>query len=76
MTLIQTSLPPDLPDPPQEYDPVYMSRVLDLLSQALFALSMRRPIIGTTINLSRLPTSATGLRTGDLWNDGGTVRIV
>jgi hypothetical protein len=28
------------------------------------------------INMSALPTSATGLSAGDLWNDGGTLKIV
>ena len=30
---------------------------------------------GTRINFANLPTSATGLTTGDLWNDGGTLKI-
>lgn len=33
-------------------------------------------IYARTANLSALPTSATGLDSGDLWNDGGTVKIV
>jgi hypothetical protein len=28
------------------------------------------------INMSSLPTSATGLSAGDIWNDGGTLKIV
>jgi hypothetical protein len=28
------------------------------------------------VNMSSLPTSATGLSSGDLWNDGGTLKIV
>jgi hypothetical protein len=28
------------------------------------------------INMSALPTSATGLSAGDIWNDGGTLKIV
>jgi hypothetical protein len=28
------------------------------------------------VNLSRLPTSSSGLSSGDLWNDSGTVKIV
>jgi len=27
------------------------------------------------MNLGNLPTSATGLTTGDLWNDAGTIKI-
>tara|TARA_R100000329_G_scaffold36828_1_gene34729 strand:+ start:309 stop:470 length:162 start_codon:yes stop_codon:yes gene_type:complete len=30
---------------------------------------------GTTITLTNLPTSATGLETGALYNDGGTVKV-
>ena len=30
---------------------------------------------GTRINFANLPTSATGLTTGDLWNDAGTLKI-
>ena len=28
------------------------------------------------INMSGMPTSSAGLASGDLWNDGGTVKIV
>ena len=31
---------------------------------------------GGKVNLSNLPTSAAGLSTGDLWNNGGTISIV
>ena len=31
---------------------------------------------GMNANLGVLPTSSTGLQAGDLWNDGGTVKIV
>jgi hypothetical protein len=29
----------------------------------------------TRVNISNLPTSASGLASGDLWNDGGTLKI-
>ena len=32
-------------------------------------------VSGTTINFANLPTADTGLATGDLWNDGGTLKI-
>jgi hypothetical protein len=31
---------------------------------------------GTKITLTSLPTSSTGLESGALWNDSGTVKIV
>lgn len=33
-------------------------------------------IKATDINFTNLPTSATGLSAGDVWNDGGTLKIV
>jgi len=38
-------------------------------------LSSTGATLGGQINLPNLPTSATGLTTGDLWNDGGTLKI-
>jgi hypothetical protein len=36
----------------------------------------RVTVKSNTLNLASIPTSATGLVAGDLWNDGGSVRIV
>lgn len=36
----------------------------------------RMRIKPNTINFSSLPTSSSGLSAGDLWNDGGTIKIV
>lgn len=33
-------------------------------------------IKATSINFSGLPTSTTGLKTGDVWNDSGTLKII
>ena len=32
-------------------------------------------IKGTTVNIRSLPTSATGLSSGDIWNDAGTLKV-
>lgn len=44
----------------------------------LFTNSTRRITIDRdgTLNLSGLPTSSAGLSSGDVWNDGGTLKIV
>ena len=44
----------------------------------LFIAQERNPgeLRGTKITLTELPTSSTGLETGSLWNDSGTVKIV
>lgn len=65
-----------LPDPPDVYDPKYMNKLVSALERILVELQTPGHVAGTTANFSRLPTSATGLRSGDLWNDAGTIKIV
>ena len=47
-------------------------------SLELFISQERNPgeLRGTKITLTNLPTSATGLESGALYNDSGTVKIV
>jgi len=68
--------PPRLPEPPREYSQRYTQDLLRALE--LFIQQERNPgeMRGTKITLTNLPTSATGLETGALYNDGGTVKIV
>jgi hypothetical protein len=68
--------PPRLPDPPQDYDSLYMNDLIRTLE--VFIQQERNPgeLRGTKITLTDLPTSATGLETGALYNDSGTVKIV
>lgn len=67
--------------PTQTNAPVtYNSRAFNLLLRAIYMcfseLKGPGPIYGTTINLANLPTSSAGLKTGDVWNDAGTLKIV
>jgi|TARA_R100001510_G_scaffold29889_1_gene26551 hypothetical protein len=68
--------PPRLPEAPREYSIQYMSDLLRALE--LFIAQERNPgeLRGTKITLTNLPTSATGLESGALYNDSGTVKIV
>ena len=68
--------PPRLPEAPTEYSPQYMSDLLRALE--LFIAQERTPgeMRGTKITLTNLPTSASGLEVGALYNDSGTVKIV
>lgn len=68
--------PERLPSAPEQYDPAFLDRLIGLLDQHLAQGNARRRILGTNINLSDLPTSATGLRTGDVWNNAGVLNIV
>lgn len=67
--------PPRLPEAPQQYSQQYMEDLLRSLE--IFIQQERTPgkLRGTTITLTDLPTSSTGLETGTLWNDAGTVKV-
>lgn len=67
--------PPRLPEPPIEYTQQYMADLIRSLQT--FIEQERNPgeIRGTRITLTDLPTSATGLETGTLYNDSGTVKV-
>jgi len=68
--------PPRLPEPTREYSQVYMQDLIRALE--IFIEQERNPgeLRGTKITLTQLPTSATGLESGALYNDSGTVKIV
>ena len=68
--------PPRLPDAPEGYSQEYMEDLVRALE--VFIQQERNPgeLRGTKITLTDLPTSATGLETGALYNDSGTVKIV
>ena len=67
--------PPRLPEAPTQYTQQYMEDLLRSLE--IFIQQERTPgdIRGTTITLTDLPTSATGLEAGTLYNDAGTVKV-
>jgi hypothetical protein len=67
---------PRLPTAPEDYSQVYMQDLLRALE--VFMQQERNPgeLRGTKITLTSLPTSSTGLESGALWNDSGTVKIV
>ena len=67
---------PRLPEPPAEYNQQYMA---DLLRAVQFFMEQERnpgELRGTKITLTELPTSASGLETGALYNDSGPVKVV
>lgn len=67
---------PILPSPPDQYDPQYMALLINELERFIRALNNSEKITVKTVKLTNLPTSATGLSTGDLWNSAGTVKVV
>jgi|TARA_A100001037_G_scaffold276701_1_gene276171 hypothetical protein len=67
---------PRLPEPPENIDRRYMEDLIRTLQ--VFITQERNPgeMRGTRLTLTDLPTSATGLETGALYNDSGTVKVV
>ena len=67
--------PPRLPEPPIEYTQQYMADLVRSLQ--VFIEQERNPgdIRASTLTITDLPTSATGLETGTLYNDSGTVKV-
>ena len=59
-----------------EYNRQYMEDLIRALET--FISQERNPgeLRGTKITLTNLPTSTTGLETGALYNDSGTVKVV
>jgi len=66
---------PYLPVPPEQYDQRYFAQLVQ--SVAVYMQQERNPGEGrfTNVVLTELPTSATGLAPGTLYNDAGTVKV-
>jgi len=70
-----------VPDPvlalaPLEYDVQYFNMIVRQLNYYIQQQANPGAINGTTLTLSQLPTSSTGLSTGQIWNDSGTLKII
>jgi|TARA_Y100000592_G_C5339284_1_gene253424 hypothetical protein len=68
-------VPPTFSLPPEEYDVQYFNDMVRSLSQLTTQLQNPGELRGTKITLTDLPTSETGLETGALYNDNGSVKI-
>ena len=60
---------------PQEYDVNYFNDMVRSLSVLITQFQNPGELRGTKITLTDLPTSETGLETGALYNDNGSVKI-
>jgi hypothetical protein len=61
---------------PGGIDHEYMLRLVKAIDNNFKRMNNAGPLRATTVSITDLPTSATGLKTGDLWNDSGTVKVV
>jgi hypothetical protein len=69
-------VPPQFSVPPEQYDRVYFDDMVRSLSQLVIQLNNPGELRGTKITLTDLPTSPSGLETGALYNDNGTIKVV
>ena len=68
--------PPRLPDAPEEYNIAFMQDLIRAIETFIQQERNTGELRGTKITLTNLPTSTTGLETGALYNDSGTVKVV
>ena len=68
--------PPRLPEPPSEVDQQYLQDLVRALEVCITQERTAGEIRGTSLVLTALPTSATGLEVGSLYNDSGTIKVV
>ena len=73
---LKSFAPPTLPLPPAEYTPQYFDQLVRSLNAYFRQVGSTTPIVVDSITLNDLPTSATGLPVGSVWNDAGTLKIV
>lgn len=67
---------PVLPLPPADYDPAYLDRLVSVLQIYLRQNMEPGYVRASTMALTELPTNGGGLRVGDIFDDGGTLKIV
>lgn len=67
---------PRLPEPPPEVSQQYLQDLVRALEVFITQERTAGEMRGTSLVLTALPTSATGLETGSLYNDSGTIKVV
>ena len=68
-----------LPDPPTSYDAAGLMRwqsIINEIDKQLRDLYNPGHVQGTTMNMTNLPTSSAGLRSGDIWVDTGAANVL
>lgn len=68
--------PPALPLPPNDYDSQYFNQLIRALNIYFQQAGSTAPVVFDSITLTNLPTSATDLPSGAIWNDANTLKIV
>jgi len=61
---------------PDEYNAEFLDRLSTELDNVLKRMLSPGVVRASKLNISQIPTSATGLRSGDVWSDSGVLTIV
>lgn len=69
-------VPPTISVPPRTYDVQYIADLARALIVLIDQVNTAGELRATKAVFTNLPTSASGLEPGSLWNDSGTVKIV
>jgi hypothetical protein len=67
---------PYFAEPPVNYDRAYFAQMTRAFALYTQQMNTPGPWQASTLVLTNLPTSATGLPSGSVWNDSGTLKIV
>jgi hypothetical protein len=65
-----------LPFPPSEYNNIYFAEMIRTLNLHFRQLQNPGAIVGSSLHISQIPTSATGLSSGDVWVDTGAGNVL
>jgi hypothetical protein len=65
-----------LPFPPSEYNNIYFAEMIRTLNLHFRQLQNPGALLGSTLTVSHLPTSATGLASGEVWVDTGAGNVL
>jgi hypothetical protein len=65
-----------LPFPPTTYEQRYFNETIRTLNLYFRQIQNPGAIVGSTLNLTELPTSAAGLRVGDVWVDTAASNVL
>ena len=65
-----------IPDPPREYDLRVWQSIVNEIDKQIRDLYNPGHVQGTTMNMTALPTSSAGLRSGDVWVDTGAANVL
>ena len=73
---MDTQLTPTLPVPPGYYDPEYLARLVRVIELYFSQNAEPGYVRASSLAVTQLPTNGGGLRVGDVFSDGGTLKIV